>query len=325
MSTWRSTAQVGPNVFVSRRNYRHILRHAHNLRDEDRDIMTTPRLGIGPAGLLQGCSFGVTARSRHIAQHCAEHLAPATAVYIAASASDDPQSCVQVARQLRRAGLVPVPHIVARDIQSIPALDAYLGDLAQAGVTRALIVGGDEPQPRGPFDNGLDLLWTGLFQKHGIADLGLPWHLEGHPILSETDLKSALTAKIRYIQDNGLRVWLVSQFSLAAAPYIAQARQQRAMGLELPLIAGIAGPCDRDTLIGLARRCHVGNSVRLLSQHCHPTDRLANPGAPEHLLADIAEMAQDDTALFAGAHVYAFGGVAVTAAWVSRITSLPSS
>ena len=288
-------------------------------------MMTTLRLGIGSARLLQGCSFGVTTRSRDIAQQCAEHLTPATVVYVAAVAGDDPQTCVQAARQLRRAGLVPVPHIAARDIESIPALDAYLGDLAQAGVTRALIVGGDGPQPRGPFDNGLDLLWTGLFQKHGIADLGLPWYPEGHPFMSETDLKSALTAKARYIQDNGLRAWLVSQFCLAAAPYVARARQLRATGLELPLIAGIAGPCDRDTLIGRARHCRVGNSVRLLSQHWHPTERLASPGAPEHLLAEIAAMDQGDTALFAGAHVYAFGGVPVTAAWAGRMTGVPAS
>jgi len=271
------------------------------------------------AGLLSGYSVGVTVRSRHVVGECLEHLTPGTAVYIAAVPGDDPRQSVDLAGRLRAAGFLPVPHIAARSIESLVALDEHLAELAQVGVTRALIVAGDLVRPCGPFETGLDLLRTGLFQRHQVVNVGLPWYLEGHPIMSELDIRSTLMEKIRYIREHGLQGWLLSQICFSAAPYAARARQVRAMGIDLPLVAGIAGPCDRKTLIKFAERCRIGNSIRLLSQHCHQTGRLIDAGAPERLLTEITMMQRDCPAKFAGVHVFNFGGVPVTADWARDI------
>ena len=52
---------------------------------------------------------------------------------------------------------------------------------AEAGVDEVLIIGGGVDQPVGAFDNSLQVLETGLLQKHGIRRVGVAGHPEGSP------------------------------------------------------------------------------------------------------------------------------------------------
>src|SRR5207302_1308680 len=71
-------------------------------------------------------------------------LQAGTRVFVSALARDTQDRAVAVAAQLRRAGLEPVPHIAARALPSFTAARAFLTRLArEAGVTQALLVGGD--------------------------------------------------------------------------------------------------------------------------------------------------------------------------------------
>ena len=57
------------------------------------------------------------------------------------------EACVRY----RRAGFRPVPHLVARNIESADKLRFLLGRLAgDAEVERALVLGGDRDEPAGP-------------------------------------------------------------------------------------------------------------------------------------------------------------------------------
>lgn len=288
--------------------------------------VVAPEPGRSPlARLLHGYSVEVTARGKATAELCAEHFPPGTTVYIARIPGDGAGQSVALAAQLRRRGFVPVPHIAARGITGRAALDDVLGRLAgEAGVSAALLIGGDIRALAGPYGSGLDLLRTGSFQTHGIARLGLPWYPEGHPTISDQDIRAALLAKAAYLRTAGLEGWLVSQFCFAASPYIARARQIRALGVDLPLIVGIAGPASRLTLIRYAIHCGIGNSVRFLQQGAL-ADKLAGhmirPEAPETLLTEIAAMQQASLVSFAGTHVFTFGGIAGTARWAREVAA----
>ncbi len=53
---------------------------------------------------------------------------------------------------LREAGLEPVPHVAARRVLSRPELRSFLERaVGEAGVTKVLLIGGDDTQARGPY------------------------------------------------------------------------------------------------------------------------------------------------------------------------------
>ena len=121
------------------------------------------------AGLLRGYSIEVTTHSRSALDHCRAHLAPGTEVYIAFVPGETHHAVAAVAARLRAAGFEPVPHVTARSVAGFTQLGDFLARLAgEAGVRRALVVGGDQEQPAGPYHSSLELLRTGLFQQHGI-------------------------------------------------------------------------------------------------------------------------------------------------------------
>ena len=69
---------------------------------------------------------------------------------------------------LRAAGLDPVPHIAARRIASRAELETFL---ARAAVLKALVIGGDEREVRGPFADGAALIRSGTdpFMSRSLA------------------------------------------------------------------------------------------------------------------------------------------------------------
>ena len=163
--------------------------------------------------------------------------------------------------------MVAIPHIVARNIPSHAVLDDMLARLAgEAGVDRAHVVGGDRDNPAGEFDSALQLLETGLFAKYGINRIALACYPEGHPRISDEVLEQARIDKMRAAAEQGLQVWMVSQFAFEAPPIIALARRMRAQGIDVPYRVGIAGPASHATLLKYAMLCGVGTSLRALRE-----------------------------------------------------------
>ena len=133
------------------------------------------------ASLLRGYSIEVTARGAATAEVCRAHVAAGTEVYVAFTPRDTHHAVVDTATRLHEAGFVPVPHVTARNVVSFTRLNDFLERLAgEAGVTRALALGGDADPPAGPYHSSLALLESGLFQQHGIARIGLACYPEAH-------------------------------------------------------------------------------------------------------------------------------------------------
>jgi len=147
----------------------------------------SPRAAL--AGLLKGYSTEVTARDRKGIEAAPELMPKGAEIFVAAIPGEEPDRIIAAAVQLSRTGLKVMPHIVARNIPGRAALDDMLSRLAgEAGVDRAHVVGGDRDKPEGEYDASLQLLQTGLFQKHGVNTVTIACYPEGHPRISDAVL-----------------------------------------------------------------------------------------------------------------------------------------
>ena len=269
--------------------------------------------------LLQNYSAEVTSGDRKSIEAATTMMQPGAEVFIASLPTDSADRQVAAAAQLKRAGLTPVPHVVARNIRNLAELDALLGQLVnEAGVDRALILAGDRDQPAGDFSSSLQLLETGLLGKHGIRKVALSWYPEGHPRISPAALVAARAAKLALAAKAQLDVTLVSQFCFEASPIVATARQIRAEGVTAPLRVGVAGPASRTSLIKYAMICGVGASLRALKERPVARGLLAGD-TPEELLSEVAQAQSNEPALgIQGVHFFTFSSLAATAKFVEE-------
>ena len=108
----------------------------------------------------------VAARTRRISPAAAEYLPPGTEVFVSAPPAVSHHDIVSAAVALRRRGFEPVPHVAARSLVGFTQLNDLLARVAgEAGVRRALVIGGDLDPPSGPFHASFDVLSLGLVRK----------------------------------------------------------------------------------------------------------------------------------------------------------------
>jgi methylenetetrahydrofolate reductase (NADPH) len=272
---------------------------------------------IDIASILDGYSVELTCRDRKSLEAAPQLLRPGAEVFIAALPGDSVDQLIAAARQLREAGLTPVPHIVARNIEDRAALEHLLSRLvADARIDRALVLGGDRDKPAGHYLSSLELLQTGLFQANGIGSIFIGCYPEGHPKVSEAVLDQARADKLALAAEAGLDVTLVSQFCFDPAPVVALAERMRAQGVTAPFRVGVAGPASRALLLKYAMICGVGNSMRLLKDRGDMAKGLLSGETPEALVGALADAQARRPALgLSGIHFFTFGSLANSAQW----------
>jgi len=275
------------------------------------------------ARLLENYSAELTTRDHKSLDAAKDILRPQTRVFVAAMPRDTADDMIAAAIRLHKAGMVAIPHIVARNISDRAMLDDMLARLSgEAGVDRAHIVGGDRDHPAGEFDSALQLLQTGLFARYGITRIALACYPEGHPRIPGEVLEEARAEKTREAESQGLSVWLVSQFAFEAAPIVGLARKMRAQGIDDPYRVGIAGPASYTTLVKYAMMCGVGTSLRALRERQNLAKTMLTGETPEGLLTEIALAREAEPSLgIAGVHFFTFGSLMKTAEWVESIKS----
>ena len=248
-------------------------------------------------------------------------LNPGTEVFIANLPKHKAEKQIEAAVALRRSGLVPVPHIVARNLASTAELASLLRGLHQhAGVDCALVLGGDRDQPLGGFDDSLQLLETGLLEQHGIRKIYIAGYPEGHKRISHERLVDALSGKLSAATDRGIAVTLVSQFCFDPKPIIGWTRALRAAQIHVPYRVGVAGPASKAALVKFALLCGVGPSLRALKERDNIARNMLTAETPEALLRDVVRAQNTHPELnITGAHFFTFGALAKTVEWITSI------
>ena len=269
-------------------------------------------------GFMHGFSVEATRPKPADIEALKRVVAPGTDVYLSAIPTRAPEEVIDQAIAVQAAGLSPVPHVAARNIASARQLDALLGRFtAEAGVRKLLIIAGDREQAAGPYLGAIEVIESGLLQRHGIEDIGISGHPDGHPRLSVEALDRALAAKTDAAGQSGLNATIVTQFGFDPDAVVAWLNRIRDLGYEHPVRVGMAGPTSLTTLLRYAARCGVKASAIGASRQAGLVKHLFSVSAPDGMVRRIAEATARGGLGEVGAHFFSFGGVDATARWAA--------
>ncbi|MEQ8652523.1 MAG: methylenetetrahydrofolate reductase [Kiloniellales bacterium] len=246
-----------------------------------------------------------------------EHLRPGTFVAVTFLPGSDFADTIKVAKRLRDEGFEPAPHFAARSVPGHLEFEGYLERIVgEAGVTKVVALAGGVDKPLGPFESSMDLLETGLFDKHGIKSIGVAGHPEGSPDISDADIAAALKWKNGFAERTDASVYICTQFCFESQPIIAWDKAIQAEGNRLPIHLGVPGLATLKTLIQFAKSSGVGNSIRFLTKQARQVTRLLTVNAPDQLVRELAAYkASDPKCGITHAHMYPLGGMRRSAAW----------
>jgi len=248
-------------------------------------------------------------------------LQPETTVNVTFLPGSDPMDTIAVAQRLHNDGMKPVPHLAARSLKDADQLDTLLSAFVEkAGVKEVLVIGGGVDKPVGQFSDSMQVLSTGLIQRHGIRSIGVAGHPEGSPDISDDEIAEALAAKNALAVAEGLDLYIETQFCFEADIVLDWEKWVRAAGNRLPIRIGIPGPATIKTLFRFAQISGIGPSMRFISKQARNVAKLMTVQSPHLLLDGLAEgMANDSECLIRHFHYYPFGGFAKTAAYAQAI------
>jgi methylenetetrahydrofolate reductase (NADPH) len=241
-------------------------------------------------------------------------LPPGARVSVTASPAKGIEATVELTARLAAEGFQVTPHLSARMIRDRAHLRDVLSRLADAGIERGFIVGGDAEEP-GAFLDGLSLLRELAEIGHGLTELGVPCYPQGHPTIPEATLLTALADKAPFVQ------YMTTQLCfdpLAIGTWLAARRSD---GIALPVVVGIPGVTEPQKLLAISARIGVKDTKRFVLKNARFVARMVRSGGfyqPKDLLEDLAPLFADPAADIRGIHVYTFNQVEATEAWRRR-------
>lgn len=274
-----------------------------------------PRLAI--IDFMSGFSLETTPNAAAKVEDFRAHVRPGTNIYITFLPGSDIEDTIKVAKRLRREGFNPVPHLAAR---SMPDRNTFARTLQclrdEAAVSQVLLIGGGVSQPVGEFSDTMQLLATGLLDKHGIRKIGVAGHPEGSPDIPDEAIKQALRWKNDFARRTDAEMYIVTQFCFEIEPIIKWDQHIQAEGNVLPIHIGIPGLATVKTLLGHAKACGIGPSMRFITRQAMNVAKLLTVSAPDKLVAALASyQANDRRCGIKGAHVFPLGGLKKSADW----------
>lgn len=247
-----------------------------------------------------------------------EMLRPGATVFVTFLPGSDFNDTIATVKRLFEEGMNPVPHFAARSIPSRKFLEEGLKALQdQARVDECLLIGGGVDNPVGDFHCSMQVLETGLFQEYGINKIGVAGHPEGSPDISDAEIAKAVQQKNTFAKANGLDMYITTQFCFEAEPIIAWDKKLKQEGNELPIHIGIPGLATIKTLLGHAKACGIGPSMRVITRQAANLAKLMTTRMPDKLTRDLAAYsAYDKDCGITQVHLYPLGGMRKSALWL---------
>ena len=236
-------------------------------------------------------------------------------VTVTCSPSKGIEATLSLVEHLSQQDFRLIPHVAARQVVDTAHLLEILSRLTECGVNMIFVPGGDIKPPVGIFDSALQLLQAMADIDHGIDEIGIAAHPEGHPVLDDQTLIVALRAKQEFA------TYFVTQMCFSAetlANWLARIREQ---GIRLPAWIGLPGAVERKKLFADSLRIGVGESARFAKQQPKLVKKLlrANAYQPDELVLDLAPYLDDARYNIAGLHLFSFNQVEATQSWRTGI------
>ena len=247
-----------------------------------------------------------------------ELFAEGTEIYLPLLRGDDLNLSVIAAKKILGERMVATPHLAARSVPDASQLDEWLHELAEAGCNRLMLIAGDPLAHQGPYRDTLDVLSSGLLEKHGFTHLGVAAHPDGHVHASESDVRSALEIKKAYARDKDVHMWVVTQFVFDMPNFAKWLDDWEEAFDFLPIHLGLAGPSSLAILMRYAARCGVATSVKMLLTNRN-SRRLMSSWNPDDQLKELYELCGNHVSRrLKGLHLFPFGGLESAARWLDK-------
>lgn len=252
-----------------------------------------------------------------------EFLAPGTTVYVTLLPETEISETLATCKRLAREGFIPVPHFAARQIPDYATLENALIQLrAETDSTQVLTVAGGSRKPTGIYSSSMQMLDTGLFDKHGIRTIGVAGHPEGSPDIPDKDAMAAIEWKNAFAQRSDADFYLITQFCFLAQPVIDWIARIESLGNTLPVHLGVPGIASLGALLKHAAACGIGPSMQVIKKQARSTAKLLTNSTPERLLMDIVRRRTENPGFAVRKlHVYPLGGLRKSAYWFRSIES----
>jgi methylenetetrahydrofolate reductase (NADPH) len=276
-------------------------------------------MAVDRGELLADCSLEVAGKDIGGLEHARGLLPPATRFHMAFVDSENLANRMRTTRAIIQSGFVPVPVISARRLESESMLRQYLAELQTVGASeRVVIVGGDPPQPRGPYPDAASVISSGALGQHGVKEVSVAGHPGGHPAVPDAVLWQAIAAKIAAVEQRGLLPGVITQFGFDAGQVRAWLADLRARGLNVPVRVGVPGPATVRTLVAAAAKCDVSLGAPVAEEYGFSLDDGTRRAVPDRFIRALA--AGYDGRLHGAVklHFSTFGGVPATAEWISQ-------
>jgi methylenetetrahydrofolate reductase (NADPH) len=282
--------------------------------------MSSPASATDPleiSQLLSSGSLEISPRELHHAAEVAALRPAGSCVYIPSLPGLPLARTLQAIAAIRGAGLDAVPHVSARRILDRDEFRDFLKQAsAQHGVHRVLLLGGDEPRPKGPYRDSLQVLEEGWLAECGVREIGIAGYPEGHPRIAREMLEQAMRSKLELAREQSIGVYALTQFSFSPSRVVEYCALLGRAHPGLPVYVGIAGPTDPVALARYAQRCGVSVSLRALRGLGTGIAQLIGNTDPRDQLAAVARYNLGNVV---GVHLYSFGGAVRTAAWMRSL------
>jgi methylenetetrahydrofolate reductase (NADPH) len=245
------------------------------------------------------------------------HLPAGCPVSVTCSPTKGVDPTIELAAELSRAGHHAVPHLAARLIADREHVEKIAARLDEAGIDEVFIVGGD-PDPLGPYVDGLSLMRDLLPLATSVRRVGYPAYPDHHAVIPDGALDRALLDKQEYIGSLGLDGVVSTQMCFDARRITWWLEAQRARGFTLPVHIGVPGAVEKARLLNLSLKLGIGSSVNYLKKNRGAVLRMLSPTGynPTKLIESLSRQA--DELAISGLHVFTFNSVESTAAWQAK-------
>jgi methylenetetrahydrofolate reductase (NADPH) len=232
-------------------------------------------------------------------------------VSVTASPGKGIEATVDLTIELERSGLRAIPHLSARMIRDRAHLAELLTRLADAGIDRAFVVGGDADEP-GEFLDGLSLLRAMADLRQLPKELGCPCYPQGHPEIPDAALEQALRDKAPFVR------YMTTQLCFDPKAIERFIAARRAEGNTLQVKIGLPGVAEIPKLLSISARIGVRDASKFVLKNARFVGALLRSGGtyrPTALVNRLAPLIADPAADVLGFHVYTFNNVAATVEW----------
>ena len=242
-------------------------------------------------------------------------LPQGTSVGITCSPSRGIEATLKLVERLSGHALNLVPHIAARQVRDAAHLRDILAELEGRGVASLFVPGGDIRRPAGQFDSALSLLRVMAEIGHGMTDIGVAAHPEGHPSIDKETLHAALLDK------QALANYFVTQMCFDSGKLIEWLTDTRDRGVDMQAWMGLPGVMDRSKLLSTSLRIGVGESARFALKQKTLAGKLLQSRRyqPDDLLVELAHHLDDEALNIGGFYLFSFNQLEDALKWRAEI------